>query len=112
MRQPDDADEASFVRCERAFAEAAPREDGVAFFATLGCFTSVFEPCLPVCAVGAVREAERRVDFVVFFATGTTLPFIHIFVEALDAVFERWVGAKQPAKEPWLERVHHKHISA
>lgn len=40
------------------------------------------------------------------------LPFIHIFVEALDAVFERWVGAKQPAKKPWLERVHHKHISA
>ena len=94
MRQLGSSDGVSSACCERAFAEAAPREDGVAFFATLGCFTSVFEPCLPVCAVGAVREAERRVDFVVFFATGTTLPFIHIFVEALDAVFERWVGAK------------------
>ena len=112
MRQPDDADEASFVRCEWAFAGAAPREDGVAFFATSGCFTSVFEPRLLTCAAGAVREAERRIGFVVFFATGTTLPFVHIFVEALDAVFERRVGAKQPAKEPRLERVHHKHISA
>lgn len=93
MRQPDDADEASFVRCERAFAGAAPREDGVAFFATSGCFTSVFEPRLLTCAAGAVRDAERRVDFV-FFATGAILPFVHIFVEALDAVFERRVGAK------------------
>ena len=112
MRQLGSVDRASFECCERAFAEAVPREDGVAFFATLGCFTSVFEPCLLACAVGAVRDDERRVDFVVFFATGTTLPFVHIFVEALDAVFERRVGAKQPAKEPWLERVHHKHISA
>ena len=94
MRQLGSVDGTSFECCERAFVEAVPREDDVAFFATSGCFTSVFEPCLPVCAVGAVREAERRVDFVVFFATGTTLPFIHIFVEALDAVFERWVGAK------------------
>ena len=111
MRQLGSVDGASFECCERAFAEAVPREDGVAFFATLGYFTSVFEPCLLARAAGAVREAERRVDFIVFFATGTTLPFVHIFVEALDAVFERRVGAKQPAKEPWLERVHHKHIS-
>lgn len=111
MRQLGRVDGASFECCERAFSEAVPREDDVAFFATLWCFTSVFEPCLLACAVGAVRDDERRVDFV-FFATGTTLPFVHIFVEALDAVFERWVGTKQPAKEPWLERVYHKHISA
>lgn len=112
MRQLGSADGASSACGERAFAEVVPREDDVVFFATLWCFTSVFELCLPAPPTGAVREAERRVDFVVFFATGTTLPFIHIFVEALDAVFERRVGAKQPAKEPWLERVHHKHISA
>lgn len=111
MRQLGRADGASSACGERAFAGAVPREDGVAFFTTLWCFTSVFEPCLLACAVGAVREAERRVDFVVFFATGTALPFVHIFVEALDAVFERWVGTKQPAEEPRLERVHHKHIS-
>ncbi len=110
MRQLGSVDGASSACGERAFAGAVPREDGVAFFATLGCFTSVFEPCLLTCAAGAVRDDERRVDFV-FFATGTTLPFIHIFVEALDAIFERRVGAKQPAKEPRLERVHHKHIS-
>ena len=111
MRQLGSVDGASSACGERAFAGAVPREDGVAFFATLWCFTSVFEPCLLACAVGAVRDAERRVDFVVFFATGTTLPFVHIFVEALDAVFERRVGAKQPAKEPRLERIDHKHIS-
>ena len=111
MRQLGSVDGVSFECCERAFAEAVPREDDVAFFATLWCFTSVFEPCLLACAVGAVRDDERRADFV-FFATGTTLPFIHIFVEALDAVFERWVGTKQPAKKPWLERIDHKHISA
>ncbi len=112
MRQLGRVDGASFECCERAFAEAVPREDDVAFFATLGCFTSVFKPCLLACATGAVRDDERRVDFVVFFATGTALPFVHIFVEALDAVFKRRVGAKQPAKEPWLERIDHKHISA
>ena len=111
MRQLGRVDGASFEYCERAFAEAVPREDDVAFFATSGCFASVFERCWLIATVGAVRNDERRVDFV-FFATGTTLPFVHIFVEALDAVFERWVGAKQPAKKPWLERVHHKHISA
>lgn len=94
VRQLGRVDRASFECCERAFVEAVPREDGVAFFTTLWCFTSVFEPCLLACTVGAVREAERRADFVVFFATGTALPFVHIFVEALDAVFERWVGAK------------------
>lgn len=110
MRQLGRADGVSFECCKRAFVEAVPREDDVAFFATPGCFTSVFEPCLLACAVGAVRDDERRVDFV-FFATGTALPFIHIFVEALDAVFKRRVGAKQPAKEPRLERIDHKHIS-
>lgn len=111
MRQLGSVDGASSACGERAFAGAVPREDDVAFFATLGCFTSVFEPCLLACATGAVREAERRVDFVVFFATGTTLPFVHVFVEALDAIFERRVGAKQPAKEPRLEWIDHKHIS-
>ena len=111
MRQLGRVDGASFECGERAFAEAVPREDDVAFFATLWCFTSVFERCWLIATVGAVRNDERRVDFV-FFATGTTLPFVHIFVEALDAVFERRVSAKQPAKEPRLERIDHKHISA
>lgn len=111
MRQLGRVDGASFEYCERAFVEAVPREDGVAFFAASGCFASFFERCWLVATVRAVCDDERRVDFV-FFATGTTLPFIHIFVEALDAIFERWVGAKQPAKEPRLERIDHKHISA
>ena len=112
MRQLGSADGASSACGERAFAGAVPREDGVAFFTTLWCFASVFERCWLVATVGAVRDDERRVDFVVFFATGTTLPFVHVFVEALDAIFERWMGTKQPAEEPQLERVHHKHISA
>lgn len=112
MRQLGRVDGASFECCERAFAEAVPREDDVAFFATPGCFASFFERCWLIATVGAVRDDERRVDFVVFLATGTTLPFVHIFVEALNAIFERRVGAKQPAKEPRLERIDHKHISA
>ena len=110
MRQLGSVDGAPFECCERDFVEAVPREDDVVFLATPGCFASFFERCWLIATVGAVRDDERRVDFV-FFATGTTLPFIHIFVETLDAVFEWWVGTKQPAKEPWLERVHHKHIS-
>ena len=94
MRQLGRVDGASSACGERAFVEAAPREDDVAFFATPGCFVSFFERCWLVATVRAARDDERRVDFVVFFATGTTLPFVHIFVEALDAVFERWVGAK------------------
>ena len=110
MRQLGRVDGASFECCEWAFAEAVPREGDVVFFATSGCFASFFERCWLIATVGAVRDDERRVDFV-FFATGTTLPFIHIFVETLDAVFERRVGAKQPAKEPRLEWIDHKHIS-
>ena len=111
MRQLGSVDGAPFECCERDFVEAVPREDDVVFLATPGCFASFFERCWFVATAGAVRDDERRVDFV-FFATVTTLPFVHVFVEALDAVFEWWVGTKQPAKEPWLERVHHKHISA
>lgn len=111
MRQLSSVDGVSFECCERAFAYAVPREDDVAFFAASGCFASFFERCWLVATVRAVRDDERRVDFV-FFATGTTLPFVHIFVEALNAIFERRVGAKQPAKEPRLERIDHKHISA
>ena len=111
MRQLGSVDGAPFECCERDFVEAVPREDDVVFLATPGCFASFFERCWLVATVRAARDDERRVDFV-FFATVTTLPFIHIFVEALDAVFKRWVGAKQPAKEPRLERIDHKHISA
>ena len=111
MRQLGRVDGASSACGERAFVGVASREDDVAFFAASGCFASFFGQCWLVATVRAVCDDERRVDFV-FFATGTTLPFVHIFVEALNAVFERWVGTKQPAKEPWLERVHHKDISA